>query len=307
MPGHGQEHFRVGGESMGTVWSLDYYGHREQAPEVVRGAMIRAFHSVICEMSHWEGESALSRYNRAPASSWFAMPSGMAFVVDAAIQAALDSHGAFDPTLGAIVSRYGFGPPGSPTQGPCGFQQLRRDGKSLWQPGGLQLDLSAIAKGYAVDLAARCLEGLGVNSYLLELGGELRGAGVKPGGEPWWVSLERPSGSDTPGFPDVLVGLCGLSIATSGDYRRQAMREGRIVSHTIDPRTQEPIANRIVSATVIHRDCMWADAYATAIGVLGWHSGLAFAEKRNLAALLVKRTPSCYEFIFSPAFRAMLE
>jgi thiamine biosynthesis lipoprotein len=307
MPGLDRDRFRIGGESMGTVWSLDYYGNREQSPEVVRAAILRAYGSVIAEMSHWDIDSALSRYNRAPASSWFAMPDGMAFVVDAALEAALDSHGAFDPTLGALVSRYGFGPPGSPTQGPSGFRHLRRDGKSLWQPGGLQLDLSAIAKGYAVDLAARSLGGLGINSYLLELGGELRGEGVKPGGEPWWVSLERPAGGETPGFPEVLVGLCGLSIATSGDYRRQAMHEGRIVSHTIDPRTQEPIANGIVSATVIHPECIWADAYATAIGVLGWDSGLAFAEERNLAALLVRRSAQSYEYSISPAFRAMLE
>lgn len=307
MPGRSEERFRTGGETMGTVWSVEYFGNKEQSSESVRAALLRAFSSVIAEMSHWESDSAISRYNAAPAGTWFAMPDGMAFVVDAALELAQNSQGAFDPTLGALVSRYGFGPPGSPVEGIAGFKHLRRDGKSLWQPGGLQLDLSAIAKGYAVDLAARALEGLGIQSYLLELGGELRGAGVKPGGEPWWVSVERPSGRELSGFPDLLVGLCGLSIATSGDYRRQAMHEGRIVSHTIDPRTSEPIANGIVSATVVHPECIWADAYATALGVLGWDAGMALAEEKRLAVLLVRRGREGYEYALSSTMRTMVE
>ena len=159
------------------------------------------------------------------------------------------------------------------------------------QPGGVQLDLSAVAKGYGVDRLAFYLKSQGVQHYLVEVGGELRGAGLKPDGQPWWVVLEQVPGADGAEAADELVlALHGLSVATSGDYRRYFERDGRRYSHTIDPRNGVPIANDLASVTVVHPQCMAADAWSTALTVLGAEQGLRLAERLGLAARFVARS-----------------
>src|SRR5690606_11872097 len=130
-------------------------------------------------------------------------------------------------------------------------------------------------KGYGVDLAARALDTLGVHHYLLEVGGELRARGLRPDGLPWRVAIEVPDGSDDHALSLV---LSEQSIATSGDYRRYRHRDADRYAHTVDPRTGRPIANGVASVTVIHADCMQADALATALTVLGEGEGLAYAQ-----------------------------
>jgi hypothetical protein len=123
------------------------------------------------------------------------------------------------------------------------------DGDSLFQPGGLRLDLNGIAKGFAVDQVAAALDRAGARSYLVEVGGELRGTGAKPDGQPWWVELERPPTAND-GLR-TLVALHGLSVATSGDYRRFFEHDGRRYAHTLDPATAAPVAHATVSVTVL--------------------------------------------------------
>jgi thiamine biosynthesis lipoprotein len=141
--------------------------------------------------------------------------------------------------------------------------------------------------------------------YLAEIGGELRGAGMKPDGQPWWVELEGVPGAATEGG-QVLVALHGLAAATSGDYRRSYQHGARRASHTLDPRSGYPIANDVASVTVLHASCMAADALSTALTVMGLEAGLAFAEARGLAArYLVRGQPGLQERT-SSAWRAML-
>jgi thiamine biosynthesis lipoprotein len=171
-----------------------------------------------------------------------------------------------------------------------GWQRLQIDAgqRKALQPGGLYLDLSSIAKGYGVDCVAECVERAGVRHYLAEVGGELRGQGCKPDGSPWWVELEA--------VPDVssqtrtwIAALDGLSIATSGDYRRYFERDSRRYAHTLDPRNGRPVRNAPASVTVLHAECMQADALATALTVLGLQDGMAYAERHDIAALFVMR------------------
>jgi thiamine biosynthesis lipoprotein len=311
------------GSTMGTTWSA-----RMMVPKGVRsdlGAqMQRELDGIVGEMSHWDPNSTLGRYNRAPAGSWHALPPRFMEVIDYAMAVATDTGGAYDPFAGALVGRWGFGPvarhdeAGFEAPGPGSVQALlavrarqhprfEREGARLLQPGGLQLDLSSVAKGYAVDRLAWCLEQHGVRHYLVEIGGELRGAGMKPDGQPWWVELES-----VPGLAAVptVAALHGLAIATSGDYRRYFTLGDTHVSHTIDPRTGHPIANDIASATVLHPSCMAADALSTAITVLGAEAGLAFAEGRGLAARLLLRPasrPGRLTELTTSAYRAMLQ
>ena len=205
-----------------------------------------------------------------------------------------------------LVALWGFGPAGlRPRHDEAGFtlpgdadiDAARRDWRALrWnaatrrltQPGGLRLDLSAIAKGYAVDRVSEVLADCGLPDHLVEIGGELRGAGLKPEGQPWWVELEPPAPDC--GLAPTRIALHGLAIATSGDYRRCFIdADGRRRPHTLDPRTGRPIEHGIASVSVVHDSAMWADAWSTALTVLGPEAGLALAIEQGLAAQLVWR------------------
>lgn len=310
----------VAGATMGTSWSAHLL-----LPAGVRsnlGAQMQAeLDGIVAEMSHWDNDSILGRYNRAPAGTWHALPARFVEVLDYAMQVASMSGGAYDPFAGALVNLWGFGPerrynqPGFYAPAPsavaatlAGRAALHpvfdRAGSRLLQPGGALLDLSSVAKGYAVDRLAWCLEQHGVRHYLVEIGGELRGAGMKPDGQPWWVTLEGIPGADSPA---TVAALHGLSVATSGDYRRYFARGAGRASHTLDPRSGYPIANDIASCTVLHPSCMAADALSTTLTVLGPDAGLAFAEKRALAARLLLRRPGGLEERTTAAYRAMLQ
>ncbi len=192
----------------------------------------------------------------------------------------------------------------------CGWRRLQLDPlrKRALQPGGASIDFSGIAKGYAVDRVAAVLHEHGIADFLVEVGGELRGAGIKPDGDPWWVAVERPpAGAGTPASADdieTLVALHGLSIATSGDYRRAFDAEGVRYSHTIDPATGYPVAHGVAAVTVVHADCMAADAYATALFVLGPERGFNFARQRGIAALFVVREETKLVDRMTPHFAA---
>ncbi|OWQ85596.1 hypothetical protein CDN98_15910 [Roseateles terrae] len=194
------------------------------------------------------------------------------------------------------------------TQAHCGWQSLRWDAQRrvLTQPGRATLDLSAIAKGDAVDRLSDLLTGLGLPHHLVEVGGELRGAGLKPDGQPWWVDLEPPQPDSA--LPPMRVALHGLSVATSGDYRKTYQdAQGQRISHTVDPRQRRPVSHGLASVTVLHPSAMWADGWSTALMVLGTDDGMRLAEQQQLAARLVVRRPSGgFDEHLSSALQALL-
>jgi thiamine biosynthesis lipoprotein len=315
---------------MGTTWSVRFIGPSGLRPAAIEAAVVRACDEVIAQMSGWEVGSDLSRFNRAAAGTACPLPDGFATVVDAAMRIAAESAGAYDPTAGALVALWGFGPSGETARSPrhdapgfsapspqdcdrvhCGWESLAwdRERRVLTQPGEATLDLSAIAKGFAVDRVSAILTSLGLPDHLVEIGGELRGAGLKPEGQPWWVDLEPPSADC--GLAPVRIALHGLSVATSGDYRKFfAEGDGPRRSHTIDPRTRRPVEHGLASVTVVHDSAMWADGWSTALMVLGPDEGLALAERLGLAALLVRRRVPTegggFEERFSTAMRALM-
>lgn len=312
----------LGGATMGTSWSARVMAPAGAGPSVL-DALQRQLDLVVAQMSHWERDSNLSRFNSAPAGNWHRLPDEFFTVLSYALEVAEASGGAYDPCAGALVNAWGFGarqryddasfyaPLPAATQAIVARAdrqrlQLDRASRRALQPGGVQIDLSSVAKGYAVDLLARCLEAQGLFHYLVEIGGELRGAGVKADGQPWWVALEGVPGAGDGAVPTT-VALHGLAIATSGDYRRYFEHGGQRASHTLDPRTGAPIRNAVASVTVLHAECMAADALSTALSVLGPEQGLALAERGKLAARFLLRHDGGLRELVSTAYEELLQ
>ncbi len=289
----------LGGETMGTTWSAKIAVPANTDLASIRQSIERVLAQVIDEMSPWEPSSHITRFNSAVAGTWHRLPDGFFKVLSAALHWAELSEGAYDPTLGASVNLWGFGPGERRTDAPDaavldrehtrgGWHRVRLDKQtgSAFQPGGLHLDLSSIAKGFAVDDVVRVLRRQGIANMLVEIGGELRGEGLKPDGSPWWIELERPR--ETRELPDTVLALSGIAVATSGDERRYFDVEDRRYSHTLDARTGAPVTHDLVSVTVVAEDCMTADALATVLAVLGPEQGASFASENGIAARLVR-------------------
>lgn len=299
---------------MGTSWSVTIAGAPPGPLTPVRQAIQAVLDSVVAQMSTWDAASDICAFSAGAAGTWHTLPDDFSTVLDAALMIAQASDGAYDPTVGALVDLWGFGPSG-PRETPgdaaiaaaiahAGWQRLKRGGRTnVMQPGGLQLDLSSIAKGFAVDRVATCLARLGLTDFLVEIGGELRGQGVKPDGTPWWVALEQPAHD----LPETILALHDISVATSGDQQRFVERDGRRLAHILDPRTGHPVRNGTASITVIHRACMLADAWATALMVMEPGAALALASAQNLAARILRRSENGWDELMTPAFAAMLD
>lgn len=302
----------LGGETMGTSWTV-----RASLPDGVDAvhadaAIETVLAQMIAELSHWQPDSAISRFNRSPQGMWLAMAPALDRVLAAALDIAHASSGAFDPAIGRLSSAWGFGPEGPRAAPPeaaliatiiagRGWRAIERRGQFARRTGDVTLDFSGIGKGHAVDAVVEALVQIGIRHALVEIGGELRGIGIRPDAQPWWVDVETPAGIAT---PPLRVGLHDLSIATSGDYRRWFAHGGLRYAHSIDPRTGAPVTNGVASVTVLHPECMLADAWATALTVLGPQAGMALAEKRGLAVRMLVRDPELRE-ILSPALEEM--
>jgi thiamine biosynthesis lipoprotein len=173
----------------------------------------------------------------------------------------------------------------------------------VFQPGHAALDLSSIAKGYAVDLCADRLRALNIPSFLMEIGGEFLGQGVKPDAQPWWVELELSDLAPAPGEPPKTdLALVNLAVATSGDF----IRRTAAASHLLDGRTRQPVSGALSGLAVMHASAMEADAWATALFALGPDAGLAMANAQNLAAVFCLRTPEGSRCLFSAKAADML-
>lgn len=316
----------LGGPTMGTRWSVKFWhpiGTLSPSHAALREAICAVLDTVVQQMSPWEPDSDLSRFNRAAAGCWQTLPEPFFSVLHSAIDLARDSGGAYDPTVGPVVDLWGFGPAPARNTAPAaaalqaaqarvGWQRVALDvpQRRALQPGGSGLDLSSIAKGHAVDAVARALRELGCENALVEVGGELLGCGRRPDGTPWRVAVKLPgiatADADANEAPGPVLALPDLAVATSGDDFRHFIANGELCSHTIDPRSGRPIRHALASVTVVHTQCMQADALATALLVLGPEAGWAYADQLNLAALFIRRSADGHEARPTEAFEALL-
>jgi len=326
--GQASEEVVLQGPTMGT-----YYRVRAVADpsdrEAIRGLVQQRLDAVDRTMSTYRGDSEISRFNRLASGESLVLSEETWSVLGLAWQVREETGGAFDPTVGPLVDAWGFGAPGrdaEPTPvADDRLAELRRaigaielvaeDRRVLKLENGAALDLSAIAKGWATDQVSEALSDAGFANHLVEVGGEVRTAGQSPAGDPWRIAIERPPArvSDSgqgpaaeqtaqPNLQRVLPFTDG-SLATSGDYRNYWERDGVRYSHTIDPRTARPVEHSLASASVFHPSCAVADAYATALMVLGPEGGLRWADERNVVALLLVYGESGIEEHPSAAFR----
>ena len=323
-PSPTQQVFR--GDTMGTTFSVTVVAVDAAAAVEQVGALIQnRLDDVEAKMSTYVADSEVSRFNRAASTDPFPISTEMLAVLQHAREVSELTGGAFDVTVAPLVNAWGFGPsPVEPVMdalpsehdlnrllSAVGYRKLRLDAANSTirktHP-DLQVDVSAIAKGYAVDRVAEGLDDAGVESYLIEVGGELRTRGRNPEGRRWRVGIERPS-SDLPGLQRV-VELEDTALATSGDYRNfiEIEMDGgeRRLSHTIDPRNGRPVEHGVASVSVISSLCARADALATALGVMGPDEAYALATTQEWAALLVVREDDgTYRELATPAFEAM--
>lgn len=309
----------LSGEAMGTTWHVTYLPVAGGAePEVLGRALEERLAAVNASMSTWQPDSEISRFNRSPPGSWVPVSAPFAEVVAAALAIGELSDGAYDVTVGPLVELWGFGParPRLDLPGDAAiraqrelvgqqFLELDREQRRMRRLREVELDLSSIAKGYAVDLLAEALQTQRITDFLVEVGGEMRLSGTSPRGDAWRVAVERPQ----PGARSVALGiaLTDVAIATSGDYRNYFEVDGRRYSHSIDPRTGRPVAHDLVSVTVIAADCMRADGWATALTVLGAEEALALAESQGLAVYLLRQEGERIVPLYSSAFEPWLE
>jgi thiamine biosynthesis lipoprotein len=300
LPGGGAHTFH--GLAMGSSYTVKVAGPGLSATTLAaaQSAVAQALADVVARMSHYDSESEVSRLNRQPLGSPLAVsaPTLQVFQVAQAVRSA--SEGAFDVAVGRAVDEWGFGPSGRPRAvlPVSALQQLRE----LHQDGALALDLQAgtvtrhgemwanlsgIAKGFGVDRAADALEHLGLADYMVEVGGEIRTRGRNAEGRPWQLAIERPDAMPQRALR--ILPLDDKALATSGDYRNFFMHQGRRYSHEIDPASAAPVAHALASVSVVAGDCTLADAWSTALFVLGPERGLAVATRHGLAAHFVIR------------------
>lgn len=287
---------------MGTTYAV-----QADCPDALpRGDIASVLDRVDGRMSTYREDSELMRFNRSPVGPWVPVSAELWEVVAAAHAIAEETGGAFDPTVGPMVARWGFGAERTATAGAelrVGYSnlRLRPEPQALAKRVPLALDLSAIAKGHAVDRIADVLQAADCSEFLVEFGGEVRTKGSAPSGGPWRIGVESPAGDGYLGKP---IALADGALATSGDYRQHREEDGQRISHIIDARHGEPIAHAVTAVTVVAQTARAADAYATALLVLGEQEGLAFARRRGIAALFVIRGDSALRTVQSPAMDA---
>ena len=313
-----QDILEFSGQTMGTWYSVKVSELPSDLPAQQVADLIRdQLEGVNSKMSTYKADSELSQFNQAPPNTPFKVSNDTFRVLLKSLDIWRQSMGAFDITIGPLVNVWGFGAEGRPMKVPdqetmeaawdrvgSDGLTLQRDRKLVQKSKDLYLDLSAIAKGYAVDQVATALERAGIQRYLIEVGGELRAGNSKAPNKSWQVAVEEPETSLRKVHK--IIALDNASMATSGDYRNFFEQGGKRYSHTIDPRSGRPIEHRLVSVSVILPDCADADAWATAMMVLGPEQGMDLAETKNLPVYMILKSEKGFEVRYSSAFARYL-
>ncbi len=309
---------KLEGPTMGTFYAVTVPGAGKRDEPAVNAAVRDELERVDALMSTYREDSELARFNRHESPDPFSLSEETFRVISVAQAVSESTAGAFDITVGPLVDAWGFGPSGA-TDPPSDaiLDRLRRntgwrkltlnesERSASKQDPKLRCDLSAIAKGFAVDLVATALESLGFADFLVEVGGEIRAGGTNPESAPWRIGIERPD--EFGRLAQRILHVSRTGVATSGDYRNFREVEGRQFAHVVDPRNGRPATSRVASATVLDPSAMRADALATAMLVLGEVEGLALAEREELAVYLIVRDgDGRFREVSSSSFRARM-
>jgi thiamine biosynthesis lipoprotein len=309
----------ITGKTMGTTFSIkivndknlsiDYYLLESEINELLK--------EINQQMSTYIKDSEISRFNDYDSTGWFNISYDFAFLLKTALEVSSISEGAFDITVGPLVNLWGFGPELKNPEVPGVKELLEAKSKTGYEFIAVKvdtpavkkdnpevyLDMSAIAKGYGVDKVSELLSSKKIINYMVEIGGEARTAGKNNKDESWKIGIETP---DSHSNIQKVISISDYSIATSGDYNNYFEENGIRYSHTIDPRTGMPITHKLASVTVIHSNCALADAYATAINVMGPTVGYDFALKENLIIYMIVKEETGFIEKLTPQFSKFL-
>ncbi|HEY9035926.1 MAG TPA: FAD:protein FMN transferase [Pseudomonadales bacterium] len=301
---------------MGTTYHVTVVA--EQMDEPAIGARIAStLHNVDAAMTTYRDDSELMLLNAAPSNAWLSVSMPLYQVLQTSREVYGITGGAFDPTVGPLVRLWGFGPDEAvakpddeaiaAAKARIGFQYLEIDPERAYvrKLRDIELDLSAVAKGYAVDAVAAELDSYGFTRYLVEVGGEVRVRGDSPRGDAWRVAIEKPVLQQ--GEVQVALRLSGDAMATSGDYRNFRDFAGKRYSHEIDPVTGQPVQNKVVSVTVVAADCATADALATGLMAMGEEAAQALVLRDQLPVYMMLRNGDALDIWQSPAMTDYLE
>jgi thiamine biosynthesis lipoprotein len=297
------------GAAQGTTYHIKFVAPETTDVQHLQADVEKVLAEIDQQMSTYRPDSEISRFNRAPAGTWFAVPPAIALVVATSRVISEKTGGAQDVTVGPLVRLWHFGPPenGSDPRAVTlkppadsriqqarqrtGYKNLdvRRNPPALRkQLEGLEVDLSSIASGYTVDQLASLLSQRGIKNYMVELGGELRAAGTRADDSPWRIAIERPLAQKRD--IETSLSLTNAAMATAGGSRHFFVFAGKRYSHIIDPATGRPVEHALSSVTVAADTCLEADGWDTPLVVLGPERGRACAERNGIAALFIVHT-----------------
>ncbi|CUH67456.1 Thiamine biosynthesis lipoprotein ApbE precursor [Thalassovita gelatinovora] len=288
----------LNGATMGTRWQATFFAPQDFDPAPVRAALQSAVDEVDAQMSTWTPDSDLMRLNAAPVGAWGPVPDRLRQVLQLGLEIGRASDGAFDIGMGDAVTAWGFGPDAAAPdrirramgtdRGPAQYAiEIDNATGRVRKTAPITLDLNGIAKGYGVDRLAETLSRQGIEAGLVGIDGEMRALGLRPDGKPWTIAVETPDPARR--TPHSILTLEDAAVATSGDYRHWVEVQGRRLSHTMDPGRGAPMLSSPASVTVVARSCAEADAWATALMVLGPDRGATLARKSGLDALFLLR------------------
>lgn len=307
----GNDVLKIAGATMGThynVIAIDSQGNVSEKD--LRTAIDSALGDVNARLSNWDATSEIAQFNATRDLDAHDVSAPLSAVMQAAEAVHKASDGRFDTTMGPLIDLWGFGTnPATlvPSDAQIDDAKLRAghqnsiivENRSLTKVHpDAKIYLSAIGKGYGADAVGHAIKALGITDFMIEIGGDLYASGKNPDGAPWQVGIEKPAALSG-GVHDV-IGVSGLGLASSGDYRNYFERDGKRYSHIIDPTTGRPIAHKTASATVLADNAMLADAWATAMLTLGRDKGLEIAQRHDVAVLFIDRDETTDNLRFKP-------
>ena len=308
------------GKTMGTTFTVKVVSEQltDSAFQQMQDDINALLKEVNRQMSTYIPDSEISKFNQFSDTVWFSISDDFAYVLERSLEICKESGGALDITVAPLVNLWGFGPEKRTTVQPSdaeieerrawvGYQKLkvRRDPPAVKKTHPrVMCDLSATAKGFGVDKVADYLIKRGFQNHFVEIGGEARANGKNEYGLNWRIGIISP---DEKGNVKKIVILDNMAIATSGDYFNYKEINGKRYSHTINPVTGKPITHKLASVSVLTKDCLSADGYATAIDVMGPEQGLKFAESRKLPVYMIVREENGFVEKMNEGFKKILE
>ncbi len=311
--------FVLEGKTMGTTYQVKALAnHRtiisESALQIQVDKKLESFNQIA---STYLSDSELSLLNQAEIAEWHVLSEVLFDLIKVSMQISEKTSGVFDVTVGPLVNLWGFGPEKhdvEPTDEDVEqllqnighrYIELKPESLEFRKQKDIYIDLSAIAKGYGVDMIAQQLSEFGFNDFMVEIGGEIYVSGNNPDGKPWIIGVEKPSLAHAGAIQ--AIGISGVGVATSGDYRNYYEKDGKRISHTIDPVKGFPISHNLASVTVVAESSIYADAYATALNVMGPENGLKYAIANDMAAYFIIREEQDFVVRFTPEFARLMK